>query len=189
MVLVTAHFDLDLAGLPVKSDLLNTRFDRKPNVQGEPTLLMYPLMSDAPTYYVRYATGMRLASADRSQGGVPTQAGRMGQLIVTADRLLGMFIQGSAAGKIIDDTRGSIYTFACSHDDLASVEVKTNWRGKAVEAFLNSTPDQDVPFRLHLFAVVASLKDDGGYSYADLAGVLQLLTPAGRQGLWAHGET
>ncbi|HWC36034.1 MAG TPA: hypothetical protein VG650_14590 [Mycobacteriales bacterium] len=190
MTLVTAHFDLDLAGLPVKSELLSARFDRVPNANGEPMLLMYPVTtSSAPSHFVRYATGMRLASAARRSGATPTQAGRMGQLIITADRLLGMFIQGSADNRIVDDAKGAIYTFSCSRGDLASVEVKTNWRGKPVEAFLNSTTEQCVPFRLHLFSVVCCLQDDGGYSDADLARVLDRLTQEGRDRLLAPANT
>jgi hypothetical protein len=61
--------------------------------------------------------------------------------------------------------------------------VKTNWRGKPVEVFLNSGPGQDVPFRFHVFSLVARLADDGGYAVSDVNDLVRQLTPAGRDGL------
>jgi hypothetical protein len=176
MPLLTAALDLDLARLPVVSDQLSARFERRLNANGDHMLLMYPggVAGDEATH-ARWATGMRLALVDRNGGGAPIQAGRMGQIIVTAERLLGMFVEGTAAGRVIDDSKGAIFAFACRRDDLASAEVSTNWRGKPVDVFFNSLPGQTVPFRLHVFSLVATLNDEGGAATAHLPDLLYQL--------------
>ncbi len=178
MPIATGHYTLDLSKLPSKADELRVRFEQQvvngKNVQ----LLIYP---DAePGFepsYVRYATGMSL------QLGDGTVAGRLGQLVVTGQRLVGMITGGSVGNAALDASHGAIYVFSIDLDDCYGPVPKTNWRGKPVEAMFRSKEDQRVAFMLHVFSMVATVKNGGEVAYTSLPRLLEHLTPEGRQRL------
>jgi len=109
-----------------------------------------------------------------------TEAGDVGQLIVSGRRLIGMVTHGSAGDTRLDDSVGSVYAFSLDLDDIKSVETKTRWTGRVAGAVITSVDDLDPGFVLKITSVVGILADSGrltaGASFTDL---LQSVTPAG----------
>jgi hypothetical protein len=67
-----------------------------------------------------------------------TAAGKLGQLVVTGERVIGMMTRGSAGGAKLDDSAGCVYAFAASRDDLRPAEAETNRKGSLTQALIRS---------------------------------------------------
>ena len=178
MAFAACHLILDLSDLPSQSEELRVGFMMGVGNNKKPMLLIYPAngtnISPAPAH-VRYAVYMTLRLSDG------TEAGDVGQLIVTGRRLMGMITHGSAGGTRLDDSAGSVYAFCLDLDDIKSVEPKTRWTGRVAGAVITSRDDRDPGFVLKVTSVVGILSDSGrltsGASFADL---LRSVAPGGR---------
>ena len=178
MPIVTGHYTLDRSKLPSKSDKLRVRFVSQ-LVNGKNTLLViYP--NSEPGFepsYVRYIGGIILKLGDG------TVAQTQGQLVVTGQRLIGMITKGSAGKAVLNESVGSVYAFAIDLDDIRPAEIKTNWRGKPIEAIIQSKEGQSPTFLLQVFSIDFSLKNDGQVIPTSLDAFLDRLTPEGRRNL------
>ena len=178
MSIVTGHYTLDRSRLPSKADKLRVRFVSQ-LVNGKNTLLViYP--NSEPGFepsYVRYASGIILKLGDG------TVAQQSGQIVITGQRLIGMITKGSVGNAVLNESAGSVYAFALDLDDIRPVEIKTNWRGKPVEAVIQSKEGQSPAFLLQVFSVIALLKNDSQVIQTSLAAFLDRLTPEGRRNL------
>lgn len=178
MPIVTSHYTLDFSKLPSKSDTLHVRFATQLVNGKNRLLLIYP--NAEPGFepaYVRYATGLKLQA---DNGAVATGAG---QLVVTGQRLFGMITDGSVGNAILKEATGSVYAFSFSLDDMSAVETRKNWLGKPAEALIRSREGLRPAFLLHIFSVVASVRDDGQVIVTTLPALLDRLTPEGRRAL------
>jgi len=142
----------------------------------KPLLLIYPANDPATSPVaapVRYAVYMTLRLSDG------TEAGDVGQLMVSGRRVIGMITHGSAGETRLDESAGSVYAFCLDLDDVKSVEPKTRWTGRVAGAVITSRDDLEPGFVLRLTSVAGFLADSGrltsGASFADL---LRSLTPA-----------
>jgi hypothetical protein len=163
------HLMLDLSDLPSQSDELRVGFSMGTGNNKKPLLLIYPVNdTDIPeaAELVRYTVYMTLRLSDG------TQAGDLGQLVVSGRRLIGMMTHGSAAGTRLDDSVGSVYAFALDLDDVMPAEPKTKWTGRLAGVAIMSRADLDPGFVLEVTSVVGILADSGrltsGTSLADL---------------------
>jgi hypothetical protein len=141
-------------------------------------VLLYPAAEKGfePTY-ARFMGGMTLRLGDG------TKVNQIGQLIVTGQRLLGMFTSGAVGTHSLDAQAGSIFAFSVDLDDIDSITPKTNRRGKPVEATLASRDDLVPWFILHIITVAASVKNDGTAKPSSLQNFLARLSPEGRREL------
>ena len=176
MAFVACHLILDLSDLPSQLEELRAGFMMGVGNNRKPLLLIY-LANDAttsPAAPIRYTVYMTIRLSDG------TEAGDVGQLIVSGRRLIGMVTHGSAGDTRLDDSVGSVYAFSLDLDDIKSVETKTRWTGRVAGAVITSVDDLDPGFVLKITSVVGILADSGrltsGASFADL---LQSVTPAG----------
>lgn len=176
MAAVASHLTVDLSALPSRSDELGVRFESGIANNKEPTLVVFP-GTDASfePQHLRYAVYMYLKLSDG------TSAGNLGQLIVTGQRIIGMMTHGSAGGTRLDESKGSVFVFAQSLDDIQPAETKTRWTGRIAGVIIRSRQDQDPAFELEINSVVGTLADSGrlryGFSFADL---MNSLTPEAR---------
>jgi hypothetical protein len=174
---VSCHLILDLADLPSQLEDLPVGFKVGAGNNRKPLLVIYPA-NDATISPVaapiRYTVYMTLRLSDG------TEAGDVGQLIVSGRRLIGMVTHGSAGDTRLDDSVGSVYAFCLDLDDIKSVEPKTRWTGRVAAAVITSKDGLDPGFVLKVTSVVGILADSGrvtsGASFADL---LRSVTPAG----------
>jgi hypothetical protein len=174
---VACHLILDLSDLPSQLEELRVGFKMGVGNNKKPLLLIYPA-NDATRSPVaapiRYTVYMTLRLSDG------TEAGDVGQLIVSGRRLIGMVTHGSAGDTRLDDSVGSVYAFSLDLDDIKSVEPKTRWTGRVAGAVMTSKDGLDPGFVLKVTSVVGVLADSGrltsGASFADL---LRSVTPAG----------
>jgi hypothetical protein len=178
MPVLTGSYNLDLTALPANAEKQRVRFDTQVVNGKNRLLMMYPASGQGfePTY-VRYMVGMTLRLGDG------TTAQQQGQLIVTGQRLLGMFTSGSVGNKQLNGQAGSIFVFTIDLDDIDVITPKTNRRGKPVEATLSSRDDLDPWFVLHIITVAASLKNDGTAKPTSIQAFLPRLSPEGRREL------
>jgi hypothetical protein len=106
-----------------------------------------------------------------------TAAGRLGQLVVTGERVIGMMTRGSAGGTRLDDSAGCVYVFAASRDDLRPAEAETNRKGSPVKALIRSRDGQYPGFTLRITSVVGTLDDRGKLTFqTSLADLLAALS-------------
>jgi hypothetical protein len=94
-----------------------------------------------------------------------TAAGKLGQLVVTGERVIGMMTRGSAGGTKLDDSAGRVYVFAVSRDDLRPAEAETNRKGIPTKALIRSRDGQYPGFTLRVTSVVGTLDDRGHLVY------------------------
>jgi len=167
---------LNLSALPSRSDELRAAFEIGVGNNNKPMPLLYPdAGGGAEPQHIRYAVYMNLTVTDG------TAAGKIGQLVVTAERIMGMFTHGSAGGVKLDESAGSVYGFALGRDDIQPVAVKTRWTGRTAGVVIRSREDQSPAFALEISSVVGVLADTGRLSYgSSLAGLMDSLTPEAR---------
>jgi hypothetical protein len=128
-------------------------------------------ITEAAPSHSRFAVYMELAGDDG------TAAGKLGQLVVTGERVIGMMTRGSAGGTKLDDSAGCVYVFAASRDDLRPAEAETNRKGSPVKALIRSRDGQYPGFTLRITSVVGTLDDRGQLAYqASLADLLAALS-------------
>jgi hypothetical protein len=152
----TSHLMLDLSALPFHSAELNADFRLGAGNDGKPLLLLSPA---APSPHERFAVYMELSGDDG------TAAGKLGQLVVTGERVIGMMTRGSAGGTKLDDSAGCVYAFAASRDDLRAAEAETNRKGSPTKALIRSRDGQYPGFTLRVTSVVGTLDDRGQLAY------------------------
>ena len=175
MAFVACHLILDLSDLPSQLEELRAGFRMGVGNNRKPLLLIYSA-SDAttsPAASVRYTVYMTIRLSDG------TEAGDVGQLMVSGRRVIGMITHGSAGETRLDESAGSVYAFCLDLDDVKSVEPKTRWTGRVAGAVITSRDDLEPGFVLRLTSVAGFLADSGrltsGASFADL---LRSVTPA-----------
>jgi hypothetical protein len=168
----TSHLMLDLSALPFHSAELNADFRLGAGNDGKPLLLLSLAgYAAAPSSYERFAVYMELSGDDG------TAAGKLGQLVVTGERVIGMMTRGSAGGTRLDDSAGCVYAFAASRDDLRPAEAETNRKGSPTRALIRSRDGQYPGFTLRVTSVVGTLDDRGQLVYqASLADLLVRLS-------------
>lgn len=164
--------------LPLRSPELEAGF-RLQAINGKhPQLLLIPQPNEFRAgKYARYMCGMRLKSG--ANGKTESFARVMGQLCVCDERLLGMFTEGSvkleSGDHSLDGARGTVYCFSLDHVDASDASVKTNWRGKAIEATVRSRTTQSVAFTLQLFSAAAFVDNAGHATPSSLTALLKIL--------------
>jgi hypothetical protein len=163
---------LDLSALPFRSAELSADFRLGAGNNGKPLLLLSPAADAAASSpYSRFAVYMELAG----DGG--TAAGKLGQLVVTGERVIGMMTGGSAGGARLDGSAGCVYVFAVSRDGLRPAEAETNRKGVPVKALIRSRDGQYPGFTLRITSVVGTMDDRGRLAYqASLADLLAALS-------------
>ena len=173
---VTCHLILDLSDLPSHLEEVRAGFKMGVGNNKKPLLLIYPANDAAIgplAAPVRYAVYMTLRLSDGSE------AGDVGQLIVSGRRVIGMITHGSAGETRLDESVGSVYAFSLDLDDIKSVEPKTRWTGRVAGAVITSKDDLEPGFVLRLTSVVGFLADTGRLtSGASFASLLRSVTPA-----------
>ena len=173
---VACHLILDLSDLPSQLEELGVGFKMGAGNNKKPLLLIYPAddAAIAPVGApVRYAVYMTIRLSDG------TEAGDVGQLIVSGRRVIGMVTHGSAGDARLDESAGSVYAFCLDLDDIKSVEPKTRWTGRVAGAVITSKEDRDPGFVLRLTSVAGILADSGRLtSGASFANLLSSVTPA-----------
>ncbi len=174
MAFAACHMTLDLTALPSQSDELGVGFGMGIGNDKNPLLLVYQgAGTPAEPLQARFAVYMRLTLGDG------TQAGDLGQLLVSGQRLIGMMTHGSAAGARLNESAGSVYAFALDLADIQSVRTKTRWTGRLAGVVVQSLAGQNPGFVLEITSVVGVLADSGRLSYgASFTDVLSRLTPA-----------
>jgi hypothetical protein len=151
-----SHLMLNLSALPFHSAELNADFRLGAGNDGKPLLLLSPAADAAAlSPHERFAVYMELSGDDGMA------AGKLGQLVVTGERVIGMMTRGSAGGAKLDDSAGSVYAFAASRDDLRPAEAETNRKGRLTQALIRSRDGQYPGFTLRITSVVGTL-DEGG---------------------------
>jgi len=174
---VACHLILDLSDLPSQLEELGVGFKMGVGNNKKPLLLIHPA-NDAAIGQVaapiRYAVYMTIRLSDG------TEAGDVGQLIVSGRRVIGLVTHGSAGDTRLDESAGSVYAFGLDLDDIKSVEPKTRWTGRVAGALITAKDDLEPGFVLKVTSVVGFLADSGrltsGASFADL---LRSVTPGG----------
>jgi hypothetical protein len=167
-----SHLMLDLSALPFHSAELNADFWLGAGNDGKPLLLLGPAAgAAAPSPHERFAVYMELSGDDG------TAAGKLGQLVVTGERVIGMMTRGSAGRTKLDDSRGCVFAFAASRDDLRPAKAETNRKGSPTKALIRSRDGQYPGFTLRVTSVVGTLDDRGHLAYqpslADLLAALR----------------
>ena len=94
-----------------------------------------------------------------------TAAGKLGQLVVTGERVIGMMTQGSADGAKLDGSAGRVYVYAASRDDLRPAEAETNRKGSPTKALIRCWDSQRPGLTLSITSVVGTLDDHGHLVY------------------------
>jgi hypothetical protein len=156
----TSHLMLDLSALPFHSAELNADFRLGTGNDGKPLLLLSPASVAAATSpHERFAVYMELSGDDG------TAAGKLGQLVVTAERVIGMMTRGSAGRTKLDDSAGCVYVFAARRDDLRPAEAETNRKGSPTKALIRTRDGHDPGFTLRVTSVVGTLDDRGQLVY------------------------
>jgi hypothetical protein len=151
---------LDLSALPFHSAELRADFRLGAGNNRKPLLLLSPAAdAAAPSPHERFAVYMELSGEDG------TAAGKLGQLVVTRERVIGMMTRGTAGGTRLDDSAGCVYAFAVSRDDLRPAEAETNRKGSPVKALIRSRDGQYPGFTLRVTSVVGTLDDRGHLIY------------------------
>jgi len=102
-------------------------------------------------------------------------ADQQGQLVVTNERLLGMFTSGSIAGTTLDEEVGETFVFSLNLCDIASLKLLKNWWGRPFGVFLVSKEDLDPPFFLDVSVVAARITNNGVATRANMRHLLPLL--------------
>ena len=166
MAFQSRGFALDLMTLPIRSDELGVVFAQGVGNNGRPLLLLFPQQGPGLMPHVRYAAYMSLRLGDG------TQVSELGQLIVTGDRVVGVFIRGAAGGTRLDDTAGAVYAFSFDRGDLAPAELKTRRKGAVTHAILRSQAGLQPVFELQLSSVVGNLADSGQLQFGASLGEL-----------------
>jgi hypothetical protein len=151
-----SHLMLDLPALPFHSAELNADFRLGAGNNGKPLLLLSPT---AASPHERFAVYMELSGDDG------TAAGKLGQLVVTGERVIGMMTRGSAGGAKLDDSAGRVYAFAASRDHLRPAEGETNRKGSLTQVLIRSRDGQYPGFTLRITSVVGTLDDRGQLVY------------------------
>ena len=155
-----SHLTLDLSALPFRSAELGADFRLGAGNNGKPLLLLSPAAgAAAPSPHQRFAVYMELSGDDG------TAAGKLGQLVVTGERVIGMMTRGSAGGARLDDSAGRVYAFAASRDDLRPAEAQTNRKGSLTQALIRSRDGRYPGFTLRVTSVVGTLDDRGQLAY------------------------
>jgi hypothetical protein len=162
---------LDLSALPFHSAELGADFRLGAGNNGKPLLLLSPAAGAAAlSPHVRFAVYMELSGDDG------TAAGKLGQLVVTGERVIGMMTRGSAGGTRLDDSAGRVYGFAVSRDDLRPAEAETSRKGSPTRVLIRSRDGRHPGFTLRVTSVVGALDDRGQLVYqpslADLLAAL-----------------
>ncbi len=185
MTIVTGNYTLNRTNLLAQSDELRVRFVPQLVNKKNTVLMLHPNseLGFEPSY-VRYAVGMEFRQVQLSDRTLIRAQG-VGQLVVTGQRLLGMITDGSVGKTVLKESAGtgSVYAFALDLDDIRPVEIKKNWRGKPIEAAIESKVGQSPPFGIKVITVHALVKDDGQAILSSLPALLEHLNPEGRRNL------
>jgi hypothetical protein len=112
--------------------------------------------------------------------GDGTEAERQGQLIVTGERLLGMFTSGSVGGHPLNGEAGSVFVFTLDLDDIDLMKPTTDRRGRAVSVVLASKQDLLPWFVLSVITAPLAVGNDGSWTRTTTATLLEQLSPEGR---------
>jgi len=154
------HLTLDLSDMPSQSDELGVSFGMGAGNDGKPLLLIFPVKNTvAGPGHIRYAVYMNLKLSDG------TEAGDLGQLVMSGQRLIGMMTHGSAGGAGLNESAGSVYAFALDLDDIQPARPKTKWTGRMAGVVIQARDDIDPRFVLEVKSVVGALADSGRLSY------------------------
>ncbi len=160
MAFGSCHLKLDLSALPSQSDELDVVFGRGVGNNGKPLLLIFPVKDTvADPGHIRYAVYMHLRLSDG------TEAGELGQLVVSGQRLIGMMTHGSADGARLNESAGSVYAFALNLEDIQSARPLTRWTGRVAGVVIHSREHLQQRFVLEVRSVVGALADSGRLSY------------------------
>jgi len=166
----TARYCLSPSNLPLADDDLGVYFKSQVLNGRSPVCCLYPNAPERDgTTMVRFGVGMKLTCAD---GLVADQ---QGQLVVTNERLLGMFTSGSIAGTTLDEEVGETFVFSLNLCDIASLKLLKNWWGRPFGVFLVSKEDLDPPFFLDVSVVAARITNNGVATRANMRHLLPLL--------------
>ena len=178
MPIVTGQYNLDLSRLPTKAADLRIKVDTQILNGKTKGLLLHPATGNdfEPGYY-RYMCGIGLKL------GNGLTAGKIGQIVVTGRRLLGMVTDGTAGDVALSGEAGVIYAFSIDLDDFYGPQARTNWRGKPVEAVFRSKEDQPLAFILQVFSVAVNVTNDGKIAYTSVANFITKFSPESRQAL------
>jgi hypothetical protein len=95
--------------------------------------------------------------------------------------MLGMIYEGSVGSATLSESTGSIFVFSFDYEELEEPIIKSNWRGKSLEARFNSKVGNKPAFALQVFSVMAVIANDGSISYSSLDKFLGHVSPDGRQ--------
>jgi hypothetical protein len=156
----TSHLTLDLSALPFHSAELSADFRLGAGNNGKPLLLLSPAGdAAAASPHQRFAVYMELSGDDG------TAAGKLGQLVVTGERIIGMMTRGSAGGAKLDDSAGRVCAFAASRDDLRPPEAETSRKGIPTKALIRSRDGLYPGFTLRITSVAGILDDRGHLVY------------------------
>jgi hypothetical protein len=151
----------------------------------KPLLLIHPGADSAfEPQHIRYAADITLElDDDRVQ--------KLGQLVVTGERIIGMITHGSVGGARVDPSLDlRVYTFALNLNDIEPIEVTTNRKGMPVEALIRSRAGQRPAFALRVSSVVGCLSDAGVLTYrTSLRDLIDSLTPESRENLRKPSST
>lgn len=179
MTIAVGHFTLDLSALPWRSDELGAGINMGVGNNKKPLLLIHPGADAAvEPQHIRYGADITLELDD----GTVVQ--KLGQFVVTGERIIGMITHGAVGGAKLDPSLGSVYAFAFSLNDIEPVEVTTNRKGVPVEALIRSQAGQRLAFALRVSSVVGCLSDAGVLTYkSSLRDLINSLTPESRENL------
>ncbi|HTW06413.1 MAG TPA: hypothetical protein VME46_02830 [Acidimicrobiales bacterium] len=163
MALKVARLTLNRAAMPQKCNELGIRFERQSvaMIKGNLTemILLRPATSLLPEgeavgpepRFNLVVCGMHLKSGDG------TVAQGSGQLVITAQRLLGMINNGTATGSNpLSSSSGSVFCFSIGRDDIYAPDV-TKRRFKPSDYGFRAREEQTPSFYLTVFSAMASI--------------------------------
>jgi hypothetical protein len=178
MTLTAGHYTVDKARLPMDLEEARAGLTLQAIRGKKEIALIHPnAQAGYEPNHVRYMCGLGLS---RGNGDV---AQRMGQVVVTGRRVIGMVTDGSFGDIKLSEDSGSIYVFAFELDDIGDPQVKSNWRRKPIEVVLRSREGGDAAFSLVVFSLSTVVKNDGSLVFCSLKSFLDNFTPAGRREL------
>lgn len=173
------HLKLDLQALPWSSDRLGAAFYLGTGNNTRPLLMMKPAAGQlTERRQLRYAADVILTLADG------TVVRNLAQLVVTAERLLGMVIRGSAGSSKLDAGAGEVFAFSASLRETAPPTGKKNWRGAVTRVTVRPADGLPKDFVLAVNSVIGKLDDEGTLTFgASLAELIPVLTRDAAMGL------
>jgi len=179
LTIAIGRFTLDPSALPWRSDELGVGISMGVGNNKKPLLLIHPGADPAfEPQHIRYAADITLELDD-------DKVQKLGQLVVTGERIIGLITRGLVGGARVDPSQDlRVYVFALSLNDSEPMEVTTNRKGVPVEALIRSKDGQRPPFVLRVSSVVGCLSDAGALTYrTSLRDLINSVTPESRENL------